>query len=812
MARHEKTCTGQNIKREYIGGVYQPAETIFETLHRYGLSHIDPNYVYPYRATFDFEVFFDHSNLPQQKTNDTEYTARHVPLSVSVASNVPRFDQARCFVSDGDSQKLIDDMVDYLEEISNHAYLLLTETFQPLYDALEQLEKEVNTFVPVKRLKEKLDEYLQELPVIGFNSAKYDINVIKPYLMERFVSSTAPEEKEEEEEEEETIDKDADAQAANNSPFKFIVKRNNSFMCISTKTLKFLDIVNYLAPGFSYAKYLAAYDVDESKGFFPYEYMTSLSQLKETSLPPHSAFYSSLKKSNITEEEYAFCEKVWTDQNMTTFEDFLVWYNNLDVAPFLLALQKQADFYSTLGVDIFKQAISVPGVTLRYLFKSIPRDTYFSLFNEKQKDVHQLLRDNLTGGPSIIFHRYHEKNQTFVRNNPEKKVQSVEGFDANALYLYALMQPMPTEHPIIRRKQSGFKAEMTDPYGQQAREWLTYIEQSTQSQLQHKFNGKEMQLGPKRLRVDGWDSKARVAYQFHGCLFHGHDDPNCPITRDLSINPVNNKPLTELRDKTRQLTDYLRDEVGVKVVAIWECQWKKENRENRSLQTFLHKRFPLSSHRPLKQLNPTQQNIIDAVLDGTLFGLVQCDLHVPDRLKEYFSEMTPIFKNTQISKEDIGPHMREYAEQHKLLSTSRRTLIGSFVGEKILLATPLLRWYLQKGLEITDVYLVVEYKPDACFQKFGNDVSAARRTGDADSSKTILGETYKLLGNSAYGKTITNLDKQYKVVYVESDQVPKHVNSKHFRKLTHLNKSLYEIELTKTKIKYQLPLQIGFFV
>nr|KAG5694733.1 hypothetical protein BaRGS_031549 [Batillaria attramentaria] len=29
--------------------------------------------------------------------------------------------------------------------------------------------------------------------------------------------------------------------------------------------LKFLDIINYLAPGFSYAKYLAAYDVQEQK-------------------------------------------------------------------------------------------------------------------------------------------------------------------------------------------------------------------------------------------------------------------------------------------------------------------------------------------------------------------------------------------------------------------------------------------------------------------------------------------------------------------------------------------------------------------
>ena len=34
----------------------------------------------------------------------------------------------------------------------------------------------------INKLREQLDEYLQELPVLGFNSGKYDINVMKRYL------------------------------------------------------------------------------------------------------------------------------------------------------------------------------------------------------------------------------------------------------------------------------------------------------------------------------------------------------------------------------------------------------------------------------------------------------------------------------------------------------------------------------------------------------------------------------------------------------------------------------------------------------
>lgn len=36
---------------------------------------------------------------------------------------------------------------------------------------------------PRKKLRHQLDVYLQEMPVIGFSSGKYDINAVKPYLM-----------------------------------------------------------------------------------------------------------------------------------------------------------------------------------------------------------------------------------------------------------------------------------------------------------------------------------------------------------------------------------------------------------------------------------------------------------------------------------------------------------------------------------------------------------------------------------------------------------------------------------------------------
>ena len=160
---------------------------------------------------------------------------------------------------------------------------------------------------------------------------------------------------------------------------------------------------------------MKAYECEQTKGFFPYEWVDGLDKLEETSLPPHAAFYSSLKNQNITNEEYQYCQQVWKDKEKLTFKDFLVWYNNLDVVPFLEVVEKMSQFWQERKIDMFKAGVSVPGLTLKYLFSYLSLQTYFSLCDKANSDLYHLIRDNNTGGPSIIFHRYHEAGKTKIR-------------------------------------------------------------------------------------------------------------------------------------------------------------------------------------------------------------------------------------------------------------------------------------------------------------------------------------------------------------------------------------------------------------
>ena len=777
LKRHELTCEA-GVRHVYNGGVYHPPPSVFERLDDEGVVVSDSLRFYPYRATFDFECFFTGDNLPAN-SDKLQWSARHVPLSVSLASNVPGHETPQCYVTDGDSDKLVGSMMSDLSAISDAAFDMLMPSYDNVLNELEvrkdawdeaerkapreddskleEVEVEESKTNPYKTLIGQLLGWLHQLPVVGFNSGKYDLNVVKKFFVPLLIHNKAA-----------------------------VIKRQNTYMCLYTDKLKFLDIVNYLAPGVSYAKYLTAYGCELEKGHFPYEYMDGIGKLEDRALPPQAAFFSQLKNEGISDADYARCQAVWHDNQMTTMRDYLIWYNNRDVTPFLEAIAKQFTFYCDRGIDMFKDGISVPGLSLLYLFSNLPKDTFFTVFNNTNKDAHKLVKDNIVGGPAIIFHRYHEKGITKIRGGSEL-CRKIVGYDANALYLWALMQDMPTGWYVRRREENGFRPQQAQPYGQMAIQWLTRESDRTGCTIRHQGNGREKRVG--KLLVDGWCAKTRTAYQFHGCYFHG-----CPKCYDHEeTNTLNGKTMGTLLADTKKHTTYLRRHV--KVVEMWECQWKRE-----------------SKALPRPKWNMTQQQIITAVVDGTLFGMVECDVRVPSELRAHFAEMQPIFKNATVTRDDIGPFMRQYAVDHDIMSTPRRMLVGSYRGDKILLTTPLLQWYLAHGLVVDRVYQIVEYSPKPCFQHFGESVSTARRNGDVDPDKSIIADTMKLLGNSAYGKTVTNVDKHRDVRYCTEGGTSTLISNKRFRQLDVVTDDAYEVTSSKARVTYDLPLHIGFFV
>lgn len=343
-------------------------------------------------------------NFPP-KTAKMEFTSKHKLMSISVSSNVPGYTFPRCFITKGNDEELIKAFVNYIGMISEVGYAILLEDFHDVIQELDEfaekreiIEREYSEECfshprvygsrATSKLKEKFLQYLHCIPV-GFNSQAYDLNVMKGPLLQ-YLHRTGK--------------------------INYTIKRDNKLQCIQTTEFKFVDIVNFISPGFSYDKYLKAFACSQEKGFFPYEYIDDIDKLRDTALPPHSTFYSTLKNANISEEEYDYCQSVWKENNMESLADFLRWYSFLDVQPFLEAIEKQSQIYKMGNIDMLKDAISLPGLAIRWKFPETKSDEFdIPLLSKINNDLYTKVKSQIVGGPSILFHRYHEKDVTKIR-------------------------------------------------------------------------------------------------------------------------------------------------------------------------------------------------------------------------------------------------------------------------------------------------------------------------------------------------------------------------------------------------------------
>ena len=222
----------------------------------------------------------------------------------------------------------------------------------------------------------------------------------------------------------------------------------------------------------------------------------------------------------------------------------------------------------------------------------------------------------------------------------------------------------------------------------------------------------------------------------------------------------------------------------------------------------------------------TDNLILQGVDTGALFGMVEVDIEVPQEWPhyfkhptmspyDYFQEMSPLFCTTEIHFDAIGEHMQAHIWEYHLSDSPQRLLVGGMKARQILLATPLLQWYLNHGLVVTKIYQVIEFQAKRCFQEFVSEVSDARRQGDINPETAIIADTMKVIGNSGYGSLIMDKTKHREVKYVQGEnETCLKVNDPRFQKLECLDieEQYYEVEMAKRKIKLDLPIQLGYFV
>ena len=518
-------------------------------------------------------------------------------------------------------------------------------------------------------------------------------------------------------------------------------------------------------------------------------------------------------------------------------KDFLVWYNNTDVGPFLEAIDVQVSMYKEKGIDMLKQCVSLPGAAHLWLMQvcdhskevvapqtwidfckeassdvklreHISKQIPVMNINEDYRELYSKCRKNTVGGPSIIFHRYHEANVTKIREaeygSGGEYCRSIQGFDANALYAFCVAQSQPVGHPVVCKYSNNVLSESSHPgtsgWSIKCHVWLSYLCTKYGYPIQYHHNGGEVTLGRHGARVDGYDCKSNTAYEFLGCYWHGH---GCATNASVT------EQQTDRFEATCNKLTYL-SRLGYNVVALWECEWDKTIRENATAARFSIM-FREEWYPSLPALS-TIVSVIRSVRDGSFFGLVECDIHVPEHLYDKFSEMSPLFGHTKLGDEILSDHMRTFVREHNIAPSANRGLVGAMAAKKMLLHSDLLRWYLDEGLEVSMVHSTYRYIKRVAFADFVDQATASRRAGDADPSLTLHANMAKLSVNSVYGKTITNKESHRNVIYSkDTSHISSVVASDRFVSLDEVG-DICELVKQKKTLDMDVPVVIGFCI
>ena len=181
---------------------------------------------YPHTIFYDFEAYSD-KNQRKELTGMLMIENTHVPISVSVGDTLEREPTHIC---EKDPAELVRKFMEELERRGKNIRTKVPATFMP-----------GDVGMHPKAQCRKIEEWCDQVPVLGFNSGRYDLNLIREHFAGRLSDMTGK---------------------------VRVAKNGNKIMFILTNSFRFLDIMNYLGPETSYEKWVKAYECETVKTWF----------------------------------------------------------------------------------------------------------------------------------------------------------------------------------------------------------------------------------------------------------------------------------------------------------------------------------------------------------------------------------------------------------------------------------------------------------------------------------------------------------------------------------------------------------------
>ena len=505
--------------------------------------------------------------------------------------------------------------------------------------------------------------------------------------------------------------------------------------------------------------------------------------------------------------------------------DFLKHYNNNDTKILATAFGNYSKcFWETFKVNPMEFfSLSQMSEFIMYQEFDKTQNRPYSLSNG---ELNRLIRESNCGGATIVFGRHAIANPDMVDLMSFDKtvwslkngeiIRKIVGFDFNSLYGAAMRLELPTGTGFMYTKEAGgFRwSSMRPPGGQgfslEGVEWLNYMQKQapftepdgTVHIIRHAMNGPEEEIRFPSEKIakysDGMaifpDGYVKISGKefflfYDGCRFH-----NC--------GTCDTKCLPHERDDERRT---LLSKFGT-VITIKGCEWKAK----RKAEKFQCK----TSHFFRRKTLIKESELLTAIENGDLFGLVLCDVESPQSVIDKWTKINfgPVIRHCEVTEDMIPDLILQNLKNKGVKLPVEKTLTVCFHGKQILLTTTMAQFYIKQGMILSNLGMVAEFEKAYPLKGFVNKATAERvkATKNKDPQKA---ELYKRVVNASYGRSGMRTDNRVTVKYRRHSRIiPSTFEKSRIPLRGEFETDLFEIQSERCTIKDQIPVHLNFFI
>lgn len=761
-----------------------------QPIYAFLLAHNLQQYFCPtqYYITYDFETLEDPKS--ENISTHTLLCANLIPFMVSVTVKKPEGVETRNFCKATDDH-FITSWISYLFE---QAPLIASANQDQYAEVFEHLQaEEADTFSKI------LMQEFSTANIIGFNSSKFDLNLILASLCsDKWRIRTI---------------------IGSSSAYKMVsvyqIKEDANTEAIG---LRFIDIRNYIAGGTldQFTKDFGKNDGKRVKGFFPYQFITMdnwKQELFKTEPFKKEHFYSDLTKTTISDEDYevyikdsaAYTNRLeyfihYCDQDVMimidpidaiiseTFEYHIDMLHNMSLSSnasmirYALAYEdfKPTEFYpSCLGKSDYiltKKAWNFKVKGYLEQDKKAKRDTTNNVKDEDFEYFRELFKKEkcyLCGEP------FKRDNKPTLDRLDNKKGHSIDNVkpcceycnkcksnkeEATAklhinLRKFALLHHLPFTLSVDDEKAYHI-----------LREGIT----GGLSNVQHRINLKgltkinKLKYDPETNTVSNYDTE-NIMTHFVGTDF------NSLYPSVFSSNP---HPFINYTGGRMYMPGRL-----VKIITCDNELFKNE------ALTIIQKK--------------------DTLFVAELKG------HIPkERINECINFL-PIIRNKNIvtNKETIGEYMYEYMKKNDMnIDAKERKLTQLAETDDWMSFSSYYLWYLMDrfGFVIDEIKTLLIFEKNLCFNKFANLFMETRQKAEI-AGKKGKGLFCKISLNGSYGYDAMNTSKYSNVKVMTKGAAQSAVLSHKYQAISAINDDFYKVIMQEDDYKCDTCIQEAYF-